>query len=239
MDGEGWKEVVFRKTTAAPPNGRTLGQHIPLRTGAKNSAKPPAVLVKLAVGSSYADTIRAFRLNSELNLVELGAQVTGMRKTRDGYLIVKGAGSVVSAQKLLMAISTRLGDAVGGVSRLSQYTVVEIVDIDEVTTIAGPIGLRVAIPEFEDDQATICERQAMQITDLWPSGQFRPADCQTAAVSSISRVPIGWTICSVRPRRPEPEKYYRFHGFGHQSGYCSGRPTYRQIADAAENQDKN
>ncbi|CAI6377807.1 unnamed protein product [Macrosiphum euphorbiae] len=114
-DGEAWKEVVGRKTTSAPPNGRTVGQHIPLRTGAKHMAKPPAVLVKLAAGSSYADTVRAIRQNKEINLSELGGQVTGMRKTRDGHLLVeldKGAGSAVAAQKLSSAIATRLGDAV-------------------------------------------------------------------------------------------------------------------------------
>jgi len=228
-DGEGWKEVVGRKTTSAPPNGRMVGQHIPLRTGAKHRAKPPAVLVKLAAGSSYADTVRAIRQNSEINLAELGAQVTGMRKTRDGQLLVelgKGAGSVVAAQKLSSAIATRLGDAVGGVSQLSQYAVVEIVDLDAVATKDEVLSaLRAAIPGPEDDQAAICERQAMQITGLWPtrSGQqIATARMTRAAASSISRVPIGWTMCRVRPRRSEPEKCFRCHGFGHQSGNCPG-----------------
>lgn len=229
MDGEAWKEVVGRKTTSAPPNGRTVGQHIPLRTGAKHRAKPPAVLVKLAAGSSYADTVRAIRQNKEINLAELGAQVTGMRKTGDGHLLVeldKGAGSAVAAQKLSSAIATRLGDAVGGVSQLSQYAVVEIVDLDAVATKDEVLSaLRAAIPGSDDDQAAICERQAMQITGLWPtrSGQqIATARMTRAAASSISRVPIGWTMCRVRPRRSEPEKCFRCHGFGHQSGNCSG-----------------
>ncbi|KAL4136260.1 hypothetical protein QTP88_007811 [Uroleucon formosanum] len=132
-DGEGWREVVGRKTTAAPPSRRAMGLPIPLRTGAKFRAKPPSV--------------------------------TGMRKTRDGHLLVelaKGAGSVVAAQKLSSAIATRLGDAVGGVSQLSQFTVVEIVDLDAVTTEGEVLSaLRAAIPGSEDDQAAICERQAV------------------------------------------------------------------------------
>jgi len=68
-DGEGWKEAVDRKTTTAPPSGRTVGQHISRKT----VAKPPANLVKVAAGSSYAYTVRAVRHNSELNLAELGA----------------------------------------------------------------------------------------------------------------------------------------------------------------------
>lgn len=228
-DGEGWKEVVGRKTTAAPPSEKARGLSIPLRTGAKFRAKPPAVLVKVAAGSSYADTVRAVRNNSEVNLAELGAQVTGMRKTRDGHLLVelaKGAGSVVAAQKLSSAIATRLGDAVGGVSQLSQFTVVEIVDLDAVTTEGEVLSaLRAAIPGSEDDQAAICERQAVQITGLWStrSGQqIATARMTRASATTVTRVPIGWTMCRVRPRRPEPEKCFRCHGFGHRSDNCSG-----------------
>jgi len=66
-DGEGWREVVGRKTTTAPPSGKAMGLPLPRRTGAKLRAKLPAVLVKVAAGSSYADTVRAVRHNSELN----------------------------------------------------------------------------------------------------------------------------------------------------------------------------
>ncbi|KAL4083152.1 hypothetical protein QTP88_028510 [Uroleucon formosanum] len=152
-----------------------------------------------------------------------------MRKTRDGHVLVeldKGAGSALAAQKLSSAIAIRLGDAVGGVSQLSQYAVVEIVDLDAVATKDEVLSaLRAAIPGSDDDQAAICERQAMQITGLWPtrSGQqIATARMTRAVASSISRVPIGWTMCRVRPRRSEPEKCFRCHGFGHQSGNCSG-----------------
>jgi len=90
-----------------------------------------------------------------------------MRKTRDGHLLVelvKGAESEVAAQKLSSTIATRLGDVVGGVLQLSQYAVVDIVDIDVVTTEGQVLSsLRTAIPGSEDDQAVINER-----ADHWP-----------------------------------------------------------------------
>lgn len=111
------------------------------------------------------------------------------------------------------AIATSLGDAVGGVSQLGQYAVVEIVDLDAVTTEGEVLSaLRVAIPGSEDDQAAIFERQAVQITGLWPtrSGQqIATARMTRAAASIVTRVPIGWTMCHVRPKRPEPGKCFR------------------------------
>jgi len=109
----------------------------------------------VATGSSYADTVHSVRQNSELNPVDLGAQVTGMRKTRDEYLLVelaKDAGSILAAQKLLLAIATSLGDKVGGKSRLNQYAVVEIVDLDAAATDGEVLSaLQAAIPGAKDD----------------------------------------------------------------------------------------
>ncbi|CAI6376814.1 unnamed protein product [Macrosiphum euphorbiae] len=79
-DGEGWREVAGRKATAAPHSGRAMGLPIPMRTGAKFRAKPPAVLVKVAAGSSHADTVRAVRNNSEVNLVELELRLLACAK---------------------------------------------------------------------------------------------------------------------------------------------------------------
>jgi len=43
-----------------------------------------------------------------------------------------------------------------------------------------------------------------------------------ASAFVITRIPVVWTMCRVRPRRQEPEKCFRCHGFGHRSSNCSG-----------------
>lgn len=226
---EGWQVADHSRKTRKPPGGIVVHHPVPPKTRTNQRTKPPAVLVKVAAGSSYADTVRAVRQNSDLNLAEMGAQVTGMRRTRDGHLLVelaKGAGSVEAAHKLSSAIATRLGEVVGAVSHLGQYVVVEIVDLDAVATEGEVLAaLRTAIPGAEDDQAAIYDRQAVQVTGLWSTRagqQIATARMTRASASAVTRIPVGWTMCRVRPRRPDPEKCFRCHGFGHRSSKCSG-----------------
>ncbi|KAL4091731.1 hypothetical protein QTP88_026378 [Uroleucon formosanum] len=173
-DPGSWQVAGHGRRTRRPPGGAVV-RHPDLPVIRTNQrAKPPAVLVKVAAGSSYADVI---------------VQVIGMRRTRDGHLLVelaKGVGSVEAAQKLL-------GEAVGAVSHLGQYAVVEIVDLDAVATEGEVLAaLRAAIPGAEDDQAAIYDRQSVQITGLWStrSGQqIATARMTSASASVITRIP--------------------------------------------------
>ncbi|KAL4083321.1 hypothetical protein QTP88_028650 [Uroleucon formosanum] len=107
----------------------------------------------MAASSSYADTVRAVRQNSELNLAEMGAQVIGMRRTRDGHLffeLAKGVESVEPSQKLFSAIDTRLGEAVGAVSHLDVQNRKSVSDV-----MASGTGVVMALgqicPRIADD----------------------------------------------------------------------------------------
>jgi len=197
-DPEGWQVADHRRKTKKPPGGTVVRHPDPPKTSTNLRAKPPAVLVKVAAGSSYVDTVCAVRQSSKLNLVEMGAQVTRMHRNRDGHLLVelaKGVGSVEATQKLSSAIATRLGEAVGAVSHLGQYVVVEIVDLDAVVTEGEVLAaLQTAIPGAEDDQAAIYHRQAVQDTGLWStrSGQQIATPRMTiASASAITRIPVG------------------------------------------------
>ncbi|KAL4089757.1 hypothetical protein QTP88_024728 [Uroleucon formosanum] len=122
-DPGSWQVAGHKRRTRRPPGGAVVRHPDLPVTRTNQRAKPPAVLVKVATASSYADTVHAVRQNSDLNLAEMGVQVTRMRRTRDGHLLVelaKGVGSVEAAQKLSSAIATRLGEPVGAVSHLGQ-----------------------------------------------------------------------------------------------------------------------
>jgi len=111
--------------------------------------------------------LHTIRQTSGLNPTEMVAQVTGIRMTREGHLLVelaKGVKSVEAAKKLSSVIAKNLGNAVGTVSQSGQLSKVEIIDLDAITSEREV--LKVAISGFNNDQHTISEREAIQITVL-------------------------------------------------------------------------
>jgi len=81
-----WTEVVGRKrnpVTAVEATRQSQKKVIRLPR-----PKAPAVLVKVASGSSYEDTVRSVR-SSGIDPDSIGASVTAMRKTRAGDLLIE------------------------------------------------------------------------------------------------------------------------------------------------------
>lgn len=100
-------------------------------------ARPPAILIKGKPGSSYADTVRSVRQESGVKLEDNGVQLAGMRKTRDGHLLLevkKGPNAEAAAAKFGAALSQAMGDKLETVRQLGVGTEIEILDIDPVTT---------------------------------------------------------------------------------------------------------
>lgn len=87
--------------------------------------KPPAVLVKVPAGGSYAETVKAVK--GAVNPIELGVDIAAMRMTRDGHLLleVRGGDAPASAEKLTGAVADKVGTRVGEVVKLSRRIVAE------------------------------------------------------------------------------------------------------------------
>jgi hypothetical protein len=222
MEVEGaWHTVERRKpaikTSTAHPKPKAPARPI----------KPPAVLVKVATGSTYADTVRAIRNTSGLTPESIGSRVTALKKTREGHLLVqlsKGQASQMTAEKIRSAIADKLGDQVGDVRRLGATAEVEIVDIDAAADQDEVLSaLKGAIPG--EDTSADSERDNIRVTGLWMTRSGQQVATATMAPSTaakIQRVAIGWTMCRVRPRRQLPSRCYRCHGFGHVTANCPG-----------------
>jgi len=221
-----WSAVVKkrskRRTTAAAFPPLQVASPPPKQPAKVN--KPPAILVRPAEGRSYTDTVRSVRACG-LSANEIGSSVR-MRETRDGSLLLelpKGSKSVAAAKTIAAAISEKLGDSVGKVSQLGVQVEVEILDLDAVSSAAEVLeALRAAVPG--DDPAAAAEREAIHDIRIWSvrSGQqVATAKMSRHSASRISSVPVGWTMCRVRPRTYPPERCFRCQGFGHNARSCT------------------
>jgi len=228
-----WTEVVKRKRNPANPNSSSSAQPAkPLKAASSGrprvklpSKKPPAVLIKPSEGKTFAETVRTLR-SSGLSAQELGASVA-MRQTRDGCLLLELAGGVrtdAAAKKIASTISARLGDSVGKVVQLGAQVEVEVLDLDAASSAAEVLeALRAAIPG--DEPTAAAEREAIGDVRIWSvraGQQVATAKVSRYAASLISKIPVGWTMCRVRPRSPPPERCYRCQAFGHTARSCSG-----------------
>jgi len=226
-DAENWSTVV-RKQPRVAKVASTVTRGVPTvgRPQPKAfSKKPPAVLVKPSEGKTFAETVRTIR-SCGLSAQEIGANVT-MRETRDGSLLMelpKGAKSSAAAKTIASAISTKLGDSVGKVIQLGVQVEVEIVDLDAVSSAAEVLeALRAAFPG--DDPAATAEREAISDVRIWPvraGQQVATAKMSRHAASLITKIPVGWTMCRVRPRSHPPERCFKCQAFGHNSRSCTG-----------------
>lgn len=192
------------------------------------TSKPAAVLVKLSEGVSYADTVRAIR-GTDIDLAAVGTKVTAMRKTKNGDLLVeltKGRKAAAASQPLQQALAERLGDRAAAVTRLCQQVDLEVVDLDAAATVEEVAdAIRSAIAGANEDPTVTAQLRDVQVTGLWPtrSGQqVATVRVLRSATAGLTHVRIGWLQCRARPRRPEPARCFRCHGYGHTSRDCRG-----------------
>lgn len=190
--------------------------------------KPPAILIKVPSGGTYAETVKTVK--GAVNPKEIGVDIAAMRRTREGHLLleVRGDDAAASAERLKDAVADRAGTQIGGIVGLGSRVVAEVlgldptVDEEEVRT-----ALQDAITCRSDDSSSATEAESVVITGLWPikaGTQIATATMSTSALGrlvKIGKIPVGWTMVRVR-QRDEPPRCYRCHGFGHTSGACTG-----------------
>lgn len=125
--------------------------------------KAPAVLVKVAPGSLYADTVRRMRATGASDV----PTVTGLRHTREGQVLVqirRSLEGVGLTDRFRTTLRGKLGDSVGPIAILRCSTEVEIVDLAPVATEAEVLealyGACRVLPGRSDDAD-------IQVRGLW------------------------------------------------------------------------
>lgn len=214
-EADGDFSVVRRRKRRMPP---TNPPRAPVRPRAQ---KPPAVLVKVKDGQTFEGTLK--KIQEAVNPFELGVDVRRISKTQEGHLLFEvkgGPRAMVDAAALSQAVSSKAGDVAGSVAQLGTVTEVEIVDLDPCVNeeeISAALAAAVARVSGAETDAV---KDQIRITGLWQTRfgrKIASAKVPFFAVRKLEDIRVGWTLAKVRPRKPEPPRCYRCHGFGHSS----------------------
>lgn len=148
-------------------------------------------------------------------------------KTQDCHVLFQMAGgrkAGCGAAALTKAVLDGAGDLSGRVVQLGTSTVVEIVDLDPNAQREDIMSALVSAVESCDPEDAVALKAQVSLTGLWrvKSGtQIATARIPQAA-AKLTSLRVGWTIAKVRPRRPDPVRCFKCHGFGHSSSGCTG-----------------
>ncbi|VVC27878.1 Hypothetical protein CINCED_3A016034 [Cinara cedri] len=108
----------------------------------------------------YANTVRVAR--KSCNSFELNTKVMAMRRTRANDLLI-----VATADKLRGILVDRLGSQTGAVSKLVPTILLEVLDLDAVTTSEEVIeAICAAVPEDDGDLDVATNKASVTVTSI-------------------------------------------------------------------------
>jgi Zinc knuckle len=213
---EGW-EIAGRKKKKirkAKPMPEKKPQP---RNARKVRPKSDALVIEAKDENSYADILR--KVKSDPTLKELGDQVARIRRTKKGEMLFELKGdSLVKSVTFKELMGKVLGES-AAVRALTQETVVEVNNLDEITT---EEELREAlIEQFSlgdiGSTAKVKMRKAYGGTQI---GTIKLPMAEANKLLEAGKIKVGWTICQLRAPRTQLLRCYRCLGFGHVASGC-------------------
>lgn len=213
-------QIVTCKPKKTKP---TYGQIVAIaqstaRTGArpiKQSNSQSGVLKVKIEGKSYAELLKTVK--QEINPSALGVEVTSLRQSRTGDLLVTVKDGADNAEKLMKEIKEKFPKA-----RAIQATtkkVIHLKGMDELTSKEEVIDAVVA--------EISCKPELCEVTSMRPSYGNRQNATVILPASDADRLTqkgklkIGWVMCKLYERKKE-EKCYRCWEIGHIKSQCKG-----------------
>lgn len=178
---------------------------------------PEAVAVKINNEMSYANVLR--QLKTKVDPDKMGLQVSGIRKTRAGEILIELKNGSGKAEELRTNVAAALGD--GATVRTLDRTVSLVVkDLDGATEEAEVVSAISAVVEKPEADAIKVRalRKGFGETQV---AVVTMSSRGAAAVLKAGRLRIGWVMCRVR-EKIEVARCFRCLGFGHIARDCKG-----------------
>jgi hypothetical protein len=215
-----WQQVKGRKT----PKARETVKPKESRETRLKRPRADALVIGLDKDKPemYAEVLK--KIKNDQSLKEMGDNVMGVRKTRNGDLLIElKADPKVSSTKYRETIGKAIVDVgipLTNVKALSQVTLLECRNLDDVTS---EEELRDAIKkEFlltaDQFNGPIRLRKSYNSTQI---ATFKATDEEAKLMITRGKVKVGWSVCVLRIPK-EPIRCHKCLGFGHMKGSCKG-----------------
>lgn len=196
----------------APP--ASDGSHVPRRAVVYEN---PAVILTAPIGASYAEALKKAR--GELAGVDHGAEVCGVRRTRQGAFLIEARGDIA---RLEVELARILPDF--RVHRAAQR---EKVVISEVDASAEEEDVVVALAKY----GVVAERiQLRKSRGGWQTAVILVSTRDARSLLEVKRITIAWSSCRIRASTgPDHGCCYRCLRPGHVEKTCSATVDFRGV----------
>lgn len=189
----------------------------------KKPARPDALVIKTCGDTSYADILKRVKGDPKLN--SLGENVRGIRKTEKGELLLElNKPDHQDTGEFRDAIRNVLGP-VAEVRALTHEVLLEIKDIDEVTT---KEDVHEALMNISDKFGTLHLSAIKSMRKAYGSTQTATIGLgveQASILMKTTKIRIGWVICRIR-EKIVPKRCYKCLSFGHIAIRCKSPNDY-------------
>lgn len=213
-------EIGEMPKTRVESNWQTVRSKTRMR---KAPTRHDALVIKTCGDTSYADILRQVKSDPTLNA--LGENVKSIRKTEKGELLLQlNKPAHQNTSEFKKSVEDALGST-AEVRALSQEVLLEIKDIDEVTTkedVYEAIRRESEIFKIVQQSAVRTLRRAYGGTQTATIGLSATL---ANKLLEIGKIRIGWVFCRVR-EKIAPRRCYKCLNFGHTAGRCKGQNDY-------------
>lgn len=218
-------ERIVPSGTRVPDGANSMATEpdwVKVRPRAKNRkrpARPDALIIRTCGDVSYADILRQVKSDPKLN--DLGHNVRNIRKTEKGELLLElNKPAHQNIGEFRLTVEEVLG-TVAEVRALSHEVVIEIRDIDEVTTRED---IYEALTNRSDDFKSLQPSAIKSLRRAYGGTQTATIGLSAILASRLveaAKIRIGWVVCRIREKL-SLRRCYKCLDYGHIAAKCKG-----------------
>lgn len=212
VEPNNWQTVHHGKQTKKKENQKSDGQ-------TTKKPKGEAVSIKVTGNKTYADVLRDMK--RKVNLSEIGVDVSSIRRSRTGDLLISLKKSNGSADKLKEALKTSLSADIE-VKTLARKYLLDIRDMDESVENEEIIDALVNLSEEVADRSSVVIRNMRESYGQTKQALVEVPECLALKALKKRKIKIGWLLCRVKEKE-RILQCFRCLERGHTIAGCTGK----------------